>query len=290
MTATQQIVAAAMAAAAALTAAGKGMSATRSRYWKNLILARAAKLGISTVKVDRTSPTIGRGTRGVLAEIQKQEGLKVTARLDTPTKAVLEPHATIGQLQADTLEKWAAAGWKERPAGSNYVPELAAVAKQLHLSTYLQRMRFFWCEFGAMTAALLNGSVTARLGLVEGKFNALYTVDTLHQARARKFGMKPVGMTKIRRGTNVELNWKGGDEVDHYEVALASPGQPWEGTVAGKHVKFDPPNDEVVTAGCNTSYQGAQGSQSNGGCVAVRTRKLVGAGGVDGIVFAFEIS
>jgi peptidoglycan hydrolase-like protein with peptidoglycan-binding domain len=78
---------------------------------------------------------------------------------------------SVGAKAADRMVKWAQAGWKENPMGSNKVPQLQLLSRDLRLAAYLVNMGQAWCAQGAMTAALAEGSKTAKYGLVQGRFD-----------------------------------------------------------------------------------------------------------------------
>jgi hypothetical protein len=177
----------------------------------------------------------------------------------------------VGARAADRMVGWYKLGWREEPAGSNRVPELQAFAKSLGLASYYVNMGFAWCAFSVFTSALAEGSKSAKAGLVEGKFNALYTPEIRTTAAACRCWLKQVSLSQIKKGTVIEFDFGGsnGTEVDHVGYALGAPGEAVE--VDGKLLK--PKKSEVVTVEGNTSYDDA-GSQSNGGCVAVKIRPL----------------
>lgn len=155
-----------------------------------------------------------------------------------------------------TMEGWANQRLTESPPNSNVVPQLVKLAKSLKVG-WAANMGYPWCAFAASLAGLVHGSKTAQAGLVEGKFNALYTVDVLAKAQAAQFGMTIVGRSQARRGDIGLLNFSGGDpRVDH-EVRLREA----------------PATDFVKTAEGNTSG-GPGGSQSNGGGCFLRERPL----------------
>lgn len=188
-----------------------------------------------------------------------------------------EAHAAdVGARAADVMVGWFEAGWREQPAGSNEVPGLQALCRRLGLSSYYANMGYPWCALAVFVAALTQGSVAARAGLVKGLFNALYTPTIRQVAAAGQHGLAAVSLGKIQHGTGLLFDFGGsnGGEVDHVGLALGKPGE--RVTVAGK--LYRPRKTQVVCIEANTSYDDS-GSQSNGGCVAVRVRdvKLVRA-------------
>lgn len=139
----------------------------------------------------------------------------------------------------------------EEPAGSNVVPRLSGIGRSAGVGWEAQ-MGYPWCAYSAMLAALQAGSETARMGLIENKFNALYVPEIESLARAGKYGMRLVGWGEAQPGDFVTFNWDGG-VPDHIGMLL-SVGVSDAQTVEG-----------------NTS-PGNTGSQSNGGGVFVRNR------------------
>lgn len=174
----------------------------------------------------------------------------------------------IGERAADRMVGWYKAGWKEHPAGSNFVLELSELAKRLGLSSYYSRMGFPWCALAVFSAALAEGSRAATLGLKQGRFNALYTPEIQSVANRGAFGLSAVAKSSIRKGVGLLFDFDGGG-VDHVGFALGAPGAM---IVAGGRT-WKPGRDEVVTVEGNTSYDSG-GSQANGGCVAIRIRPL----------------
>lgn len=155
----------------------------------------------------------------------------------------------------DLMVEWANRGMKERPSGSNKVPELQALADVLGLSSFYKRMGWPWCAFAVMLAMLKHGSKTATYGLKQGKFNALYTPDILYHAGRNNYGMRIVGASQAQPGDLVMINFPGGDNrVDHVGMVTKAPSNGWVETVEG-----------------NTS---SAGSQDNGGAVLCKNRPL----------------
>lgn len=153
-----------------------------------------------------------------------------------------------------TMRYWAAAGLKEDPAGSNVVPALVSIGRDLEAKA--AAMGYAWCAYAAFLAGLQRGGASARAGLVEQLFNALYTVDILAQAQAARFGMKIVGASQVRAGDLVLFNFTGGDpRVDHIGRVVTPPAS----------------SGLLESVEGNTSSDNG-GSQSNGGGVYVRTR------------------
>ena len=196
--------------------------------------------------------------------------LLMTQRAKQRTKRLAQG-AGVGERAATRMVGWAKLQWKEQPSSSNVVPPLQDLAKRLGLANYYVSMGFAWCAFAVFTSALAEGSRAAKAGLLEGKFNALYTPEIRTTAAACRFWLKQVSLSQIKCGTILEFDFGGanGKEVDHVGYALGAPGEAVE--VNGTLHK--PKKSEVVTVEGNTSYDD-NGSQSNGGCVAVKVRPL----------------
>ena len=178
---------------------------------------------------------------------------------------------TIGQKTAAEMTRWAQNGWKEYPAGSNFVPQLSALGKELKVGSYYYNMRYPWCAYAVFLAALKHGSEAAKNGFA-GRYNVLYTPSIRVTAEAGKYGLRSTSRSAIRRGTVCLMDFGGsnGGEVDHIEVALGRPGE----VVVAAGKRWDPGKNAVVCAGGNTSLEGQSGSQSNGGACAIRIRPL----------------
>ena len=180
------------------------------------------------------------------------------------------PASGIGEKAAATMVEWALAGWVEKPAGSNFVPQLSALAKRLGCPAWISAMRYPWCGLGVFTAALEHGAISGKTGLRDALWNALYTPTIQQMARENRYGLRAVSVKQsIVRGTGLLFDFDGGG-VDHVGIALGKPGQVV--TIGG--VKWRPKRSEVVTVEANTSRQGETGSQSDGGCVAIRIRSV----------------
>ncbi len=123
-----------------------------------------------------------------------------------------------------TMEGWAAAGLRERPPGSNRVPELAALARQLGVAPAFREMGFPWCAFAAFLAALEAGGTTADLGLRRSSFNPLYAPAVLAEAQAGRSGLRLVSEGRTERGDLVLFDWgSGGDPADHVARLVRPP-------------------------------------------------------------------
>jgi hypothetical protein len=156
----------------------------------------------------------------------------------------------VGAKAADRMVKWAQAGWKENPMGSNKVPQLMLLSKDLGLSSYLCNMGQAWCAQSAMTAALAEGSKTATYGLRQGRFNALYCPELKAQASSGSFGMRAVSKNSIAKGTMVLFDWPPTDgTMDHIGIALGKVGE--NVTAAGQVYKV--PKNSICTVEGNAS-------------------------------------
>ena len=178
---------------------------------------------------------------------------------------------TIGSKAADRMVRWYQAGWKEYPSGSNRVEPLMQLCRDLKLSTYYSNMGYPWCALAVFVAALAEGSTSAKAGLREGRFNALYTPTIRQVAENGAHGLRAVSMSQITHGVVVLMDFGGsnGGEVDHIGIALGKPGQ----TVAAGGRRWECAPTSVVCVEGNTSYDNT-GSQANGGAVAIRIRPL----------------
>jgi hypothetical protein len=159
--------------------------------------------------------------------------------------------AVMRQKSLHHMRSWAGQGLVEKPAHSNKVPTLQRIGSELNVG-WEANMGWPWCAYAVMLAALKAGSSTARQGLVENKFNALYVPEIESHARAGRYGMRVVGWGEAKPGDFVTFNWDGG-VPDHIGMLVQT---------------------EVGFAVCvegNTSPSTA-GSQSDGGGVYVRNR------------------
>ncbi len=181
------------------------------------------------------------------------------------------PSLTLGERAADRMVAWYAARWVEKPAGSNIVPQLSLLGKDLKLGAYYYQMGYAWCAYATFVAFLCEGSTAAKYGLRDGKYNALYTPEIRAVAERGAYGLASQSKTTISKGTVLLFDFGGsnGSEVDHIGVALGKPGQ----VVKAGGKTWRPGKNSVVTVEGNTSYDDG-GSQSNGGCVAIRMRNL----------------
>jgi hypothetical protein len=134
-----------------------------------------------------------------------------------------------------TMERWAAAGLREDPPGSNRVPALVALAGRLQVAPSLAAMGYPWCAFAAFLAALVAGGKAATHGLRRADFNALYAPALLDQARARAFGLRIVAGDEAFRGDLVLFDWNfaGGNPADHVARLVRAPTDGRVDTVDG---------------------------------------------------------
>lgn len=232
--------------------------------------AKRAKWALGYPKADVT-PIYGPQLDNLLTG-KTRPSLTMRARAAARRKQA-EQHAkrlTVGARAADRMVAWYAHGWKEHPAGSNHVDQLSDLCKNLRLSSYYVNMGYPWCALAVFTSALAEGSKSAELGLRDGKFNALYTPEIQAVAARGAYGLSTIGKANIHKGTGLLFDFDGGG-VDHVGYALAAPGR----TVIAGGRTWKPNNTQVVTVEGNTSYaENTTGSQSNGGCVAIRIRDL----------------
>ena len=132
-------------------------------------------------------------------------------------------------------ERWAAAGLREEPMGSDVVPMLARLAARLGVPPELARMGFPWCAFAVFLAALAAGGRTAALGLRRQSFNALYAPSILAAAESELFGLRLVPRDEAWRGDLVLFDWDffGGDPADHVGRLVGPPSNGYVASVDG---------------------------------------------------------
>ncbi len=253
-------------------------SARQIRRDKALVMRELERIGLrgmpldeaqtkSAAAVERRAPVWGYAIRQTTKAVQGWHGWETSGILTEGQRLHLE--RPVSERAALRMVRWAQAGWIERdtrgrPSYGNRVPELATLAARCGLSDWYQQMGWPWCAFGVHVAALAEGSRTARLGL-GGAYNALWTVAILGAARRQEHGLKLVEASKWRLGTWLEFDFPGGEEVDHIGAAL--------GPIGAGGYGYDARADWIVTVEGNTS-PGTDGSQSNGGVVAIRQRPV----------------
>ncbi len=132
------------------------------------------------------------------------------------------------------MEEWARAGLREKPAGSDKVPELVRLAGELEVLSRIRGMGFPWCAFSAFLAALKAGGKTADLGLRKDRFNILYCPTILHEAQAGRWGMRVIAPSQAARGDLVLFDWSPqGDPADHVGRLRRPPAEGMVATVDG---------------------------------------------------------
>lgn len=136
-----------------------------------------------------------------------------------------ERKPAVRERAVSEMERWARRGLRERPEGSNVVPELVALAVRLRVAPAYRHMGWPWCAFAVFLAALEAGGRAAVLGLREGAFNPLYVPELLARARARECALEVVGRDEARRGDLVLFDWApdAGDPADHIGRLRAPP-------------------------------------------------------------------
>lgn len=123
-----------------------------------------------------------------------------------------------------TMERWAKLGLRERPPGSNVVPELVELARELDVAPRIAEMGYPWCAFAAFLAALEAGGETSALGLRAEAFNALYVPTVLTEARHERNGLRFVATARARRGDLALFDWApAGDPADHLGRLVRRP-------------------------------------------------------------------
>ena len=156
----------------------------------------------------------------------------------------------VGARAADRMVTWYQAGWHENPAGSNIVPPLQQLMRKLGEPSWICAMGQPWCALSSMTAALAEGSSTAKAGLIGQHFNALYCPDLKAQASHGAFGMRAVPKSAIAKGTYILFDWPPADgTMDHVGIALGGVGQ---NVIAGGR-KFSVPKNSICTVEGNAS-------------------------------------
>lgn len=139
-------------------------------------------------------------------------------------------------------------GLTEDPAGSNRIPRLSEEGRRRGVPT--AGMGFPFCGYFFFLCSLAVGGQAARAGLVEQRFNALFTPEIGAVANASSHHLVTVGRSQVQPGDGALFNFDGG-AIDHIgRVKKVLPGG--------------------VTLEGNTSF-GPGGSQSNGGAIALRT-------------------
>lgn len=207
--------------------------------------AKAAKVALGYA-ASECQPTYGQKLDDYLSG-SVQPTIAMRARVAVRNQAV--DTTGVGAKAADRMVRWYQAGWKEDPMGSNVVPPLQQLSRQLKLSAYLVNMGVPWCAQSSMTAALAEGSKTAAYGLRQGRFNALYCPELKAQASAGNFGMRAVSKSLIDKGTYILFDWPPADgTMDHVGIALGKPGQ----NVSAGGKKWTVPKNSICTVEGNS--------------------------------------
>lgn len=162
-------------------------------------------------------------TAGVVATWKRSCRMADTEQLDPLERRRLLADVSLRAVRL--MEHWAAVGVAEEPAGSNNVPELAALAERLEVRPEFSRMGYPWCAFAVFLAALVAGGRMAALGPRRKAFNPLNAPALLAAAKARTFGLALVATWDGFRGDLVLFNWNfsGGDPADHVGRLVAAP-------------------------------------------------------------------
>jgi hypothetical protein len=156
----------------------------------------------------------------------------------------LQAAAQIPEAAVAVMESWV--GLKERPSGSNKVPALRRLARQLGLADWYVSMGWPWCGFAVFLAALKAGGTSADLGLRQGKFNALGCADILAEAQSGGSGLRVVSASQAARGDLVLFDWASEPlPADHVGRLVAAPAG---GTVRTVDGNTGTPNVSVALA------------------------------------------
>jgi hypothetical protein len=133
--------------------------------------------------------------------------------------SLLVPSAAVVELEA-----WAEAGLREGPPGSDRVPLLARLGRELGLDDAYWRMGYPWCAYAAFLAALVHRGRTAEAGLRRSAFNVLYVPTVLAEAQAGRFGLRVIASSQAARGDLVLFDWSPrGDPADHLGRLVRPP-------------------------------------------------------------------
>jgi predicted chitinase len=156
----------------------------------------------------------------------------------------LKAAAGVPAAAVAVMESWV--GFRERPAGSNRVPPLQRLARQLGLADWYAAMGWPWCGFAVFLAALEVGGSSAELALRRGAFNPLSCAAILAEAQAAASGLRVVPASQAARGDLVLFDWASEPlPADHVGRLVEAPARGVVKTVDGNSGE---PNVSVVRA------------------------------------------
>jgi peptidoglycan hydrolase-like protein with peptidoglycan-binding domain len=160
------------------------------------------------------------------ADFRRRAAVRAEQAADVPARAVA------------VMERWSKAGFAEAPPGTNRVPQLVQLAKELGVAPGLQQMGFAWGAFAAFLAALTAGGRTADAALRTQQFNALFGPTILHEAQSGRWGLRMIPESRAKRGDLVLVDWApGGDPVDQVGRLTSPPKDGRVETVDGNSGK-----------------------------------------------------
>lgn len=196
-----------------------------------------------TDKLNKQNQTVSAARKAYRAALKRKQ--KLTAWRETRRKQLAE--LTDTGRQAVVKHALACVGQTEQPAGSNKGPGIVSKC-QTELIGY---DGVAWCGcFGAYFLKHYgNVAVTIRMA---------YCPYNVTDARAGVNGWAGVrhDKTQGQPGDCAMMDWQHDGTADHFIIIVRYLGDGWYQTVEG-----------------NTSFDNA-GSQSNGGCVAIRKRHI----------------
>jgi hypothetical protein len=179
--------------------------------------------------VDNTVTPRDRRRLLTLEALPKDYAARAAERAPALERSRLVPAAATAEMEA-----WAAAGLRERPAGSDRVPTLVRLGQELGLAAWVSEMGYPWCAYAVFLAALGAGGRTADDGLRRGLFNALYVPSLLAEAQAGRFGLRVVARSQAERGDLGLFDWgPGGEPADHVGRLVEPPASRRVVTVDG---------------------------------------------------------
>lgn len=183
------------------------------------------------------APGVGKPTRKLIAEVQAKHHMATTGTFDTKTQAFLLPPPPLSRTERATRRLEREVGVTEHPPGSNLGPRVEEY----------QRTIGSWAHGAAWCASFQSW------GEVEEGWRGFISAGVAGWASAARkgtSGLSSIPKYAARRG---DLLCYGSNEHIGRVTRVVIPGLIWR-TVEG-----------------NTSFDRA-GSQSNGGCVAAKTR------------------